>query len=87
MPITSPCDSVTVSEGKDQRKGLNRLFSAMLQVGGSGSHTLPGHVIRKWMVNTTLARGHPAQTRCTARNFSDFLYDSSMLNKTVHYYF
>jgi hypothetical protein len=33
----------------------------------------------------TLAKGHHAQTRRTARNF--FSHDSSMPNKTVHYYF
>jgi hypothetical protein len=39
------------------------------------------------MVNVTLARGHHAQTRHTARNFFNFRYDISMPNKTVHYYF
>ncbi len=60
----------------------------MVQVGeGAGSHPLPGHMIRKQTVNTTLTRGHYAQTQRTARNFFNFVYDSSTPNKTVYYYF
>jgi hypothetical protein len=40
--------------------------------GGTGSHTLPNHVIVKWTVNTTLVKGHHAQTRRTPRNFLFF---------------
>ncbi len=41
---------------------------------------------RKRIVNATLARGHHADTGCTARNFFNFVYNYSTPNKTVHYY-
>ncbi len=65
--ITSPCDRVSVSEGSAQKRGLIRWLKPILRGGGAGSHTLPNHVIGKRMVNTTLAKGHHAQTRRTAR--------------------
>jgi hypothetical protein len=52
---------------KPRRRGLNRRLKPGLW-GGAGSHTLPNHVTRKRTVNATLARGHHAQTRQTARN-------------------
>jgi hypothetical protein len=55
--------------------------------GGTGSHTLPNYVTRKQTINATLVRGHHAQTWRTARNFLNFIDDSNMPNKTVHYYF
>jgi hypothetical protein len=36
MPITSPCDSVTVSEGQALKVGLNRRSMSILQRGGGG---------------------------------------------------
>ncbi len=72
---------------KTRMRGLNRLLKPGLQGGGIGSHPLPNHVTRKRTVNATVARCHHAQTRHTARNFFNFIYDSSMPNKTVHYYF
>ncbi len=66
---------------KPGKKGLNRRLRPVLR-GGTSSHTLPNHVIGKRMVNTSLAKGHHAQTLCTASQF--FLYvshDSSMPNK------
>jgi hypothetical protein len=53
---------------KPKKRGLNRRFKPILW-GGAGSHTLPNHVIGKQTVNTSLAKGHHAQTQCTARNF------------------
>jgi hypothetical protein len=74
--------------GKPRRRGLNkRLKPGLRRWGGTGSHTLPNHVTRKQTVNATLARGHHAQTRRTARNFFNLIYNSSTPNKTVHYYF
>jgi hypothetical protein len=61
MPITSPCDSVSVSEGKVSKMALNRLPNALLQGGrGAGSHPTPNRVVWKWTVNVTLAMGHQA---------------------------
>jgi hypothetical protein len=39
---------------------------------GAGSYPTSGHVTRKRTVNTTLARGHHAETWRTARNFFFF---------------
>jgi hypothetical protein len=72
---------------KHRTRGLSRRLKPVLQGWGAGSHTLSNHVIRKRTVNTTLARGHHAQTRHTSRNFSNLLHDSSMPNETVRYYF
>ncbi len=48
MPITSPCDSVTVSEVYFGARGLNRQLSASTEGGvGAGSHPLPSYVIKK----------------------------------------
>ncbi len=46
MPITSLCDSITVSEGPARKVGLNRQTNA-LTAGGEGtvSHTLPNLMI------------------------------------------
>jgi hypothetical protein len=66
---------------KPRRRGLNRQLK-----GGTGSHTVPNHVIKNQMVNVTLARGHHTQTWRTARNAFHFVYDSSTPNKIVHYY-
>jgi hypothetical protein len=71
--ISSPCDSVWV---KLKKRVLNRELKPILR-GGPGSHPTPNHVIGKWAVNTTLAKGHQAQTRSTARNFLIFSQDSS----------
>jgi hypothetical protein len=54
---------------KPKKRRLNRQLKPILLGGGVGSHTLPNHVIRKWTVNTTLAKGHHAQTQYTTRNF------------------
>jgi hypothetical protein len=59
--ITSPCDSVSVSEGKLKKRGLNRQLKPILW-GGAGSYTIPNHIIGKQTVKTTLAKGHHAQT-------------------------
>jgi hypothetical protein len=68
-----------VSEGLAKKKlGVNRRLKPILQRGGgAGSHTLPNHVIRKWTVNMTLAKGHHAETRRTARNSLIFSHKSS----------
>ncbi len=70
---------------KPGKKGLNRRLRAVLR-GGTGSHTLPNHVIRKQTVNTTLAKGHHAQTQRTAKIFFMF-YTIAVRLITVHYYF
>ncbi len=42
MPITSPCDSVSVSEVKPQKAGLNRRpKDHTVGGGGAGSHPTP----------------------------------------------
>jgi hypothetical protein len=58
----------------------------MLRGGGSGSFPTPGHVTRKLTVNTTLARGHHAETQHTAINFFSFSHSSNS-PKTIQYYF
>jgi hypothetical protein len=66
---------------KPSKWGLNRGLKPVLQ-GWAGSHTLSNHVIGKRMVNTTLAKGHHAQTSRTARNFLLFFsHDSSTPKK------
>ncbi len=55
---------------KPRKRGLNRPLKPVLQGGGTGSHTLPNHVIGT--VNTTFAKGHHAQTWRTTRNFLMF---------------
>jgi hypothetical protein len=42
--ITSSCDSVTVSEFKPGKQGLNSRLRPVLR--GNGSHTLPNHVTK-----------------------------------------
>jgi hypothetical protein len=52
---------------KSQKVCLNRRQLTILQGGGGGlsSHPTPGHVIRKWTVNTSLKKGHQAnQVHC-----------------------
>jgi hypothetical protein len=44
VPITSPCDSVTVSDFKPGKRGLNSQLRPVLRGVGNGSHTLPNHV-------------------------------------------
>jgi hypothetical protein len=47
VPITSPCDSVTVYDFKPGKRGLNSRLRPVLRGGGGegiGSHTLPNHV-------------------------------------------
>ncbi len=70
---------------KPGKKGINRRLRPVL--GGTGSHTLPNYVTGKRTVNTTLAKGNHAQTRCTARNCLMFHTAAVRLTKTVHYYF
>ncbi len=72
---------------KPGKKGLNRRLRPVLRRGGTGSQTLPNHVTGKRMVNTTLAKGHRAQTQRTARNCLMFHMVAVRLIKTVHYYF
>ncbi len=73
---------------KPGKKGLNRrLMPVHWGVGGTGSHTLPNHVIGKWMVNMTLAKGYHAQTQRTARKCLMFHTIAVHLTKTVHNYF
>jgi hypothetical protein len=73
---------------KPGKKGLNRRLRPILQGGGAGSHTLTNHVIGKRRDNTTLAKGHHAQTRRTARKFLLMFHTIAVrLIKTVHYYF
>ncbi len=55
--------------------------------GGSGSHSLPNHVIGKQMVNTTLPKGPHAQTWRTARNFLIFFYTIAVRPFITLYYF
>ncbi len=57
--------------------GLSPEGDSSLKCGGAGSHTLPNRVIEKWMVNTTLTKGHHTQTWRNARNFQNFSHDSS----------
>jgi hypothetical protein len=45
--------------------------------GGAGSYPTPGHVTRKRAVNMILARGHHAETQCTAINFLSFSHVSN----------
>jgi hypothetical protein len=85
VPITSPCDSITVSVGLARKEGVKKAAQAI--AGGTGSHTLPNHMIGKRTVNTTLAKGHHAQTQPTARKFLMFYMIAVRLIKTVHYYF
>jgi hypothetical protein len=62
MPITSPCDSVSVSGAKVPKMGLNRQPNAHTAWGGGRGwfSPTPNHVIRKQTVNATLAMGHQA---------------------------
>ncbi len=55
-------------------------------VGGDVSQTLPNQVIRKWMVNTTLAKGHHAQTQHNARNLLMFHTIAVHLIKTTLFF-
>jgi hypothetical protein len=71
---------------KPRKRGLNRQLKPVLQ-GGADSHTLPNHLIEKRAVNMALAKGHHAQTRRKAKFFKIVSHNSSMPNKTVHYYF
>ncbi len=57
---------------KPRKKRLNRQLKPVLRGREAGSHTLPNHMIGKWPVNTTLAKGHHSQTRHTAINFLYF---------------
>jgi hypothetical protein len=58
---------------KPEKKMLNRRLRPVLWGGGgTGSHTLPNHVIRKRTVDMTIAKGHHAQTQHTARKFLMF---------------
>jgi hypothetical protein len=81
---TSPCDSVSMSEGQTQKWVLNRRLKPILQ-GGHGSHPTPNHVIGKRMVNMTLAKGHHAQTRHTARNV--LIYHTIAIRPFSTYYY
>ncbi len=54
--------------------------------GGASSHMLPNHVIGKRTVNTTLGKGHHAQTRRTGRHFLIF-HMIAVRKKNVYYYF
>jgi hypothetical protein len=72
---------------KPKKRGLNRRLKPILRGGGAGSHTLANHMIGKQTVNTTLAKGHHAQTRRTARNFLMFHTIAVRQIKTVQYYF
>ncbi len=56
---------------KPRRRELNRRPKPGLRGGGLGSHRLPNHMTRKQTVNATLSKGHHAQNRRTARNFSN----------------
>jgi hypothetical protein len=65
MLITSPCDSVLVSECYVSKMGLNRRSNAHT-AGGAGSHPPPNRVIWKRTVNSILAMGHQAAlAHCT----------------------
>ncbi len=72
---------------KLKKWGLNRRLKQILRGEGAGSHTLPNHVIGKWTVNMTLAKGHHAQTQRTARNLLIFSHDSSTpINYTLLFF-
>jgi hypothetical protein len=71
VPITSHVAALRCLRVKPRKKGLNRRLRPVLR-GGTGSHTLHNHVIRKWTVNTTTAKGHHTQTRRPARNLLIF---------------
>ncbi len=70
---------------KPKKRGLNWQSMPILS-GGASSYPTPGHVTRKWTVNTTLARGHHSETRRTTRNFFLFSHANSM-PITIQYYF
>jgi hypothetical protein len=68
---------------KPRKTGLNMRLKSVLRGGGAGSHTSPNQVIRKWMVNMTLSKGHYAQTRHTARKYFNVSHDSSTPYKNL----
>jgi hypothetical protein len=67
---------------KLKKRVLNRWLKPILQGGRPGSHPTPNQMIGKRTVNTTLTKGHQAQTPLTARNFFFFSHDSST---PIHY--
>ncbi len=71
---------------KPGKKGLNRQLRPVLR-GGTGSHTLPNHMIGKRTVNTTLTKGHHARTQRTAKIFLIFHTIAARPIKTVHFEF
>jgi hypothetical protein len=58
----------------------------ILQGGGAGSPLTPNHVIRKWMVNWTLAVGHQADL---AHCFKLPAFHATAVHQVniVHYYY
>jgi hypothetical protein len=70
MLITSPCDSVSVSEGCAQKAGVNKRSNAHT-AGGRGGWFSPFHLIA-WFWNGRSTQHSPwvfMPTRCTAKNF------------------
>ncbi len=62
VPITSPCDNVTVSDFKPGKRGLNSRLMPVLR--GEG-----GMVLTHYLITWLETDGHHAQTQRTARNF------------------
>ncbi len=80
--ITGSCDSMTVSDFKPGKRGLNSRLRPVLR-GGNGSHTLPNHVTgngrstrySRWVIKPTLR---------TARNFLCHTNSSTPLLNYIH---
>ncbi len=84
--ITSSCDSVTVSEFKPGKRGLNSRPRPVLHGGGGdGSHTLPNHVTGKGR-STRHSWRVIKPTRGTAKNFQ-FPHGFAVRSMNTKYYY
>ncbi len=82
--ITGPCDSVTVSDFKAGKQGLNsRLRASTAGGGGNGSHTVPYHVTGNGR-STRHSRWVIKPTRRTTRNFFSHTNSSTPLLNSIH---
>ncbi len=68
MPITALCDSITVSDFKPGKRGLNSRPMPYCRGGRVGSHTLPNHMTGNGR-STRYSWRVIRPTRRTARNF------------------
>ncbi len=82
--ITGPCDSLTVSDFKPGKRGLNsRLHACTAGGGGNGSHTLPNQVTGNGR-STRHSRWVIKPTWRTARNFLSHTNSSTPLLNYIH---